>query len=226
MLFLLTTQEFVVQFGIASDPNETAKWEFANIRDDPVRHSNVQGTVSFAMEAGVNDSRTTQLFINLHNNNSRRLDGLGFAPIGRIVAGLDVVGNVFNSTPNDPNGVDQDAYQNGGNEWILRHYPDIDIIVNSTLVMGEHKSNVQIAETPFAPISKDIPMAHSNGVLLSKLDLPRNSAAMWIAIFLLLLPFWTLFTFLSGIENRRLRVERVLSQVATATSTRSMRASL
>lgn len=121
---------FVVQFGIASEPAETKKWD-STIPDDPVIGSNTIGTVTFAM-AGAN-TRTTQVFVNLQDN--VRLDHADFAPIGRIVEGLEVLQHdVYNPTPGDSGGVSQGKYERGGNEWILEAYPEIDLIESAVLV--------------------------------------------------------------------------------------------
>src|SRR5215469_15091400 len=74
--FFRVVPGFVVQFGLAGDPAATAKWKDMNLPDDPVTQSNTPGMVTYAT-AGPN-TRTTQLFINLGNN--QRLDGMGFAP--------------------------------------------------------------------------------------------------------------------------------------------------
>lgn len=50
---------FVSQFGISGIPSVAAKWENANIQDDPVTRSNIRGTIAFA-SAGPN-TRTTQV---------------------------------------------------------------------------------------------------------------------------------------------------------------------
>jgi peptidyl-prolyl cis-trans isomerase A (cyclophilin A) len=125
---------FVAQFGIASEPNETAKWDF-NIEDDPVTvQSNVRGTVSYAT-AGPG-TRTTQLFINLVDN--RRLDQMGFVPIGIIdtEAMNTVVPFIYNPTT-DSDGIDQGDYEDYGNAWLLKEYPDVDLIVNATLLVED-----------------------------------------------------------------------------------------
>lgn len=61
---------FMAQWGISSDPAENAKWKDKKFPDDPVKHSNKRGTITFATSGG--DSRTTQLFINYGDNS--RLD--------------------------------------------------------------------------------------------------------------------------------------------------------
>ena len=73
----------IAQFGIAVDPKSNARWHRRMLRDDPVVGSNSLGTIAFAM-AG-QDTRTTQLFINMGNNEF--LDQEGYAPVGRIISG-------------------------------------------------------------------------------------------------------------------------------------------
>ena len=73
--FFRVVPGFVVQFGIAAETEETAKWN-TSIPDDPVLESNTYGMVSYAT-SGPN-TRTTQVFINLANNS--RLDADGFTP--------------------------------------------------------------------------------------------------------------------------------------------------
>lgn len=83
---------FMIQFGVHGDPEVNRLWKSATISDDPVNMSNVRGTVVFA-KTGQPDSATTQLFINLTDNT--QLDGMGFAPIGQVVEGMDVVDQVY-----------------------------------------------------------------------------------------------------------------------------------
>ena len=57
--------------------------------------SNKKGTVSFA--SGGKNTRQTQVFINLADNGGvpNFLDGMGFAPFGRVVEGMDVVQKLY-----------------------------------------------------------------------------------------------------------------------------------
>jgi len=121
----------VVQFGIASDPDETSKWGNA-ILDDPVTQSNSLGTITYA--TGGANTRTTQLFINLKDNAS--LDRQGFSPFGKVVSGMQVLTAIYNPTPDSSGGANQHEYENRGNDWILETYPDIDLIENTALFEG------------------------------------------------------------------------------------------
>ncbi len=85
--FFRVISGFMVQFGINGDPAVMARWRDAQIPDDPVTQSNKRGMITFAT-AGPN-TRTTQVFINFADNS--RLDGMGFAPFGQVVSGMNVV---------------------------------------------------------------------------------------------------------------------------------------
>ena len=98
---------FMAQFGMNADPLVTAQWRVATLQDDPVVESNSRGRMTFAMTSQPN-TRTTQVFINFGDNVN--LDGMGFAPFGEIVEGMDVVdaiakvetGTGSNGFPNVP----------------------------------------------------------------------------------------------------------------------------
>lgn len=127
--FFRVVPDFVVQFGIAASPDETAKWDSA-IVDDPVVKSNVPWTVTYAT-AGA-DTRTTQLFINTVDNS--RLDSDGFAPFGMVTHGFDTVLAIVNPTPDSSDGVGQVEYTKLGNDWLLKKYPNISLITSGTLL--------------------------------------------------------------------------------------------
>jgi len=133
--------DFVIQFGIASEPDETNKWS-DTILDDPVTQSNERGTITYA--TGGANTRTTQLFINLKDNSG--LDQQGFAPFGKVVSGMDVLQAIFNPTPNASGGASQSNLEAKGNEWILEKYPNIDLIENTALFEGEVNSEEEVEE--------------------------------------------------------------------------------
>merc|ERR1712038_158363 len=86
--FFRMVKDFVVQFGLSNDAIEREKWAKRKLKDDPVKESNTYGSITFAT-MGAN-SRTTQLFINLHNNVF--LDKSGFAPFGYVIgSGMEMI---------------------------------------------------------------------------------------------------------------------------------------
>ena len=133
--FFRVVPDFVVQFGIASEPEESLKWN-TTIPDDPVLQSNLYSYVSYAT-AGP-DTRTTQIFINTANNS--RLDADGFAPFARVISGMETVEALYNPTPDSRDGLDQDAYMAGGNAWILSNASGVDLI-EPTYTVEESGSN-------------------------------------------------------------------------------------
>ena len=118
---------FMAQFGINGNPEISAKWEEAEIEDDPVQEHNTRGMISFAT-AGPN-TRTTQVFINYADNS--RLDSSGFAPFGRVIAGMDVVDSLYadygEGAP-DGRGPDQFRISMEGNAYLMRDFAQLDYV--------------------------------------------------------------------------------------------------
>jgi len=123
---------FMAQFGIHGDPKVSTAWRQERIQDDPVKQSNKRGYVSYAM-AGPN-TRTTQLFINYTDNS--RLDQMGFAPIGRIVDGMEVVDRFYagygEGAPQGK-GPDQGRLQAEGREYLSKNFPQLACITKATI---------------------------------------------------------------------------------------------
>ena len=132
--FFRVLPRFVAQFGAHGNPAINKVWEARTFPDDPVRQSNVRGTVSFAT-AGPN-TRTTQLFVNLAGN--ARLDRLGFAPVGRVTEGLSrVVDSLYSGYGEGPprgKGPDQDRLAAQGNLYLQRDFPRLDFIRTARIV--------------------------------------------------------------------------------------------
>lgn len=124
--FFRVVKGFVAQFGLPADPRLTESLKLTPLADDPVRHSNLRGTLSFA-HAGPG-TRSTQLFINLHDN--ARLDDCcraGFAPIGEIIEGVELI-NLLNGEYDGEAGPDQDSIRVQGNAYLTRSFPRLDYI--------------------------------------------------------------------------------------------------
>lgn len=131
--FFRVIDGFMAQFGLHGNPEVNAAWRKGAIRDDPVRASNTRGTVSYAM-AGP-DTRTTQVFINYADNS--RLDDMGFAPLGRVVEGMDVVDRLHSGYGEGAprgSGPAQRRIHEEGNEYLEREFPELDAIERATIV--------------------------------------------------------------------------------------------
>jgi cyclophilin family peptidyl-prolyl cis-trans isomerase len=83
--------------------------------------ANKRGFLVFAT-AGPN-TRTTQLFINFGDN--ARLDGMGFAPFGKVVDGMDVVDKIYSGYGESPR---QDLLTDQGDSYVTANFPKIDKI--------------------------------------------------------------------------------------------------
>jgi peptidyl-prolyl cis-trans isomerase A (cyclophilin A) len=125
--FFRVIPNFMAQFGIHGKPEVAAAWKDAQIKDDPVKGSNRRGTITFAT-AGPN-TRTTQLFINFKDNTS--LDGMGFAPFGTVVDGMEVVDSIYSGYGEGaPSGAgpSQQRAQQAGNAYFRSAFPKLDHI--------------------------------------------------------------------------------------------------
>jgi peptidyl-prolyl cis-trans isomerase A (cyclophilin A) len=130
---------FVVQFGISAKPSVAMVWHDATIKDDPVKESNLRGTLTFAT-AGRN-TRTTQVFINLADN--KTLDGMGFAPFGKMVKGMDVVEKLYSGYGEgapEGNGPDQSRITNEGKAYLDKNFPKLDSIKTATILPSSAKA--------------------------------------------------------------------------------------
>ena len=81
------------------------------------------------------DSRTGQVFINFADNSN--LDGMGFAPFGEVVSGMDVVDKLYKGYGEGAprgRGPDQGRIQSEGNAYLLDRFPQLDYTKKATIV--------------------------------------------------------------------------------------------
>jgi cyclophilin family peptidyl-prolyl cis-trans isomerase len=100
---------------------------------DSVRASNLRGAVSFAQYTRTD--RTTNVFINLRDNVA--LDSLGFAPIGRVIQGMEVVDSLYSGYGEIPAmpaplGNPRRLYRES-NRYLDQEFPKLDRIVAITV---------------------------------------------------------------------------------------------
>ena len=130
--FSRVVPKWIAQFGIAGDPAVASLGYDRGFPDDPVTHSNVRGTFGFAMTGP--GRRTTQIFISLTDNS--REDAQGFAPLGRITSGMEVVDSLYAGYGETSGGGVRAGHQgplvNGGNAYVDRTYPRLDRLIRIT----------------------------------------------------------------------------------------------
>ena len=131
--FFRVIEGFMVQFGISGDRKVNNAWSTAQIQDDPVNKSNLRGFLSFATSGS--NTRTTQLFINFDNNAT--LDGMGFAPIGEVIEGMDVVDLIYSGYGEGAprgDGPNQARMKALGNSYLSKGFPKLDYIQSASVV--------------------------------------------------------------------------------------------
>ena len=131
--FYRVTTRFA-QFGIPGRPDVAAAWRNVSIADDPVRESNTRGRFAFAM-TGPN-TRTTQIYICLTDMSVQDKDG--FAPMGTVVEGLDVVDRLYNgygeTSGGGMRGGKQGRIFEEGNAHLDRDFPKLDRLIRASVV--------------------------------------------------------------------------------------------
>lgn len=128
--FFRVIEGFMAQFGLHGTPKVALAWTQQPIPDDPPARSNTRGTVSFAMRGA--DTRTTQLFINFADNTT--LDGQGFAPIGEVVEGMEVVDALhagYGEMAPQGGGPAPRYIMQRGTPWLRKEYANLDYVLKA-----------------------------------------------------------------------------------------------
>jgi cyclophilin family peptidyl-prolyl cis-trans isomerase len=130
--FFRVTSRFA-QFGIAGVPAVAAVWRERNITDDPVKESNIRGRFAFAMTGP--DARTTQIYICKTDMSAQDKDG--FAPLGTVVAGMEVVDKLYEGYGESAGGGMRGGKQGRifaeGNAHLDRDFPKLDKLIRATV---------------------------------------------------------------------------------------------
>jgi peptidyl-prolyl cis-trans isomerase A (cyclophilin A) len=131
--FFRVVYKFVAQFGIAGNPAIASLWARQPIAADSVQTSNARGTIAFAQSKPAD--RTTNVFVNLRD--SPNLDSLGFAPVGRVVEGMDVVDSLYSGygdIPSSPPPLGNPRRLFGeSNKYLDGEFPKLDRLVRITI---------------------------------------------------------------------------------------------
>jgi peptidyl-prolyl cis-trans isomerase A (cyclophilin A) len=139
----------LVQFGAPPSPMVAKAWSTAPIHDDPVKLHNTSGSLTFAM--GGPNTRTTQLFFNLQDNT--QYDTMGFAPIGQVTEGLDVVKALYSGYGDmaemGGRGPSQAKVTAEGKAYLDKDFPQLDSIKSASVIFPE----------PAPPAAKKGPVA-------------------------------------------------------------------
>lgn len=132
--FFRVRAHFIAQFGLNGDPAVIAAWKHRDMPDDPVRVSNIRGTLAYAM-TGPN-TRTTQIYINLSDN--PKLDPQGFAPFAQVMSGMDAVDRIYAGYGENAGGGvragKQGLIEAGGNAYLTRAFPKLDYIKHAYVI--------------------------------------------------------------------------------------------
>lgn len=127
--------KFVAQFGIHNDSVINRSWRGVRIDDEPVIQKNDSMSISFAR--GGKRSRSTQIFINLKNNN--RLDSVefngvkGFPVVAKITSGMENVLKFYDKY-GDKLGRRQDSINLYGNKFIRKNYSEVAFIKKAYII--------------------------------------------------------------------------------------------
>jgi peptidyl-prolyl cis-trans isomerase A (cyclophilin A) len=124
---------FVAQFGLGSTPAVDRTWRTRSIPADSVRTTNARGTLTFAQRTP--RDRNVDVFINLRDNGP--LDTLGFAPIGRVVRGMEAADSLhsgYGELPSMPAPLGNPRrFYGEANRYLDQAFPKLDRIVRARL---------------------------------------------------------------------------------------------
>jgi peptidyl-prolyl cis-trans isomerase A (cyclophilin A) len=112
------------EFGISGNPEVSAAWHESTLKDDPPKQPNDRGYVAFAKSRP--NARWAPLVIHLKSN--RDLDQVGYAPVGRVVQGMNVIDALKKAE------TDAAKLQTGGNTYLKASFPQLDYVKSASIL--------------------------------------------------------------------------------------------
>ena len=127
--------KFVIQFGIHDNSELNKAWGKYKINDEPVLQKNDSMTISFAR--GGAKSRTTQIFINMKDNDQLNVlnsGGIkGYPVVAKITNGMENVHRFYADYGPKP-AKEQDEIYSKGNAYLKENYPKMDYITKAYIL--------------------------------------------------------------------------------------------
>ena len=139
--FFRVLPNYIAQFGLSGDPVVDKAWRGRDIDDEPVKHTNSHGTLTFA-SAGPG-TRSSQFFFNLKDNAPLDAMNGGYPPFGEVISGLPAIDSLYSgygdATPKSgtqlgKEGPVQDSIIAQGNAYLERGYPKLDYIKTARIM--------------------------------------------------------------------------------------------
>ncbi len=118
----------LIQFGLHGRPEIAARWYGANLPDEAAQLTNQRGTLAFATGKGPN-SRTTQIFVNLSDNED--FDRLGLVPFARVIEGLAALDSAHSGYGEVP---EQNRILREGNAYLQHNFPELAYLIEARLL--------------------------------------------------------------------------------------------
>jgi peptidyl-prolyl cis-trans isomerase A (cyclophilin A) len=131
--FYRVIKGFVAQFGKHPDPRVSRAWYTATIRGEPPQKPNDYGYVTFAKTDDPH-SRSTEVFINLEDNNQLDKPQSGFAPFGKVTNGMKVAEKLYGGYGER---VQAGRIHYDGVNYLQDNFPELDYIRRAVLVHPE-----------------------------------------------------------------------------------------
>jgi peptidyl-prolyl cis-trans isomerase A (cyclophilin A) len=118
------------EFGIHGNPEVSAAWREASLRDEPPRQPNDRGNIAFAKSRP--HSRWAPLVVHLKNN--RDLDQVGYVPIGRVIQGMSVLDSLSKAQREGAKRPDPVKLETGGDAYLKASFPQVDYVTSAVLL--------------------------------------------------------------------------------------------